>query len=670
MKRTDASTQPIDLATLIHARLSRRGVLGGLAGMGAIAGMGGLATGCQDKAGKPASPPPKPASDAARAQRDATSATPAQPVESLAPAPKVTFKEVPHALDAQLTVPEGYNAQVLLRWGDPIHAGMTPLDLAGLTAEEQGRRMGYNNDFIAFHPLPYGSKSSTRGLLSINNEYTNPSLMFPSLGKDDGAALTSEQVAVDMLAHGHTLVEVALGEQGWSVVLDSRYNRRLTPLTPMGVSGPAAGHRRMKTAADPEGTAILGTFSNCAGGQTPWGTTLIAEENFQKYFGGNATLGDEAKNHELYGLRPSKTTKDWYMADERFNIEKTPHEPNRHGWIVELDPFDPESKPMKRTALGRFKHECATTVHDASGRVAIYSGDDQRFQFVYKFVSAGTVNTEDRKANGQILDDGVLYAARFEADGAMKWLPLVFGKGPLTEENGFKDQGDVLIETRRAAMLMGATPMDRPEDVEVDPITGRIYVMLTQNRRRTPGQADDANPRGPNLGGHILEIIPPKGQGEGAASVDHVSETCTWDVLLLGGNPKEKKWNARFHPDTSENGWLVNPDNGAFDMHGRLWVATDTANDTAGIADGLYACPVRGPERALTRRFMRVPIGAELCGPCFTPDCTTLFVSVQHPGEGTHLDDPNTRWPDFDKALPPRPSVVAIRHGKGEIIGT
>lgn len=574
------------------------------------------------------------------------------------------FTEVGRMTDDKAHVAPGYEAQVLIRHGDPIRRGGPAFRPAAQTGAEQAEQFGSDNDFIAFMPLPRGSRSSSRGLLGVNHENTRRHLLWPGLtGKDAGERMTRERVEVQMAAQGFSVLEVAKQGNGWRVVDDSPYNRRITASTETRVSGPAAGSPRLRTTEDPSGTRVLGTFNNCAGGVTPWNTVLTAEENIQFYF-----LGDPAKTPEAAALKRHSITgrsgryDTWGRYFERFHLEREPNEPNRFGWIVEIDPYDPKSVPVKRTALGRCAHECATTVVSHDGRVAVYSGDDARMEYVYKFVTRDKVG-----ASRDLLDEGTLYVARFEADGKMRWLPLVFGQGKLTAANGFRSQADVVIEARRAADLAGATPMDRPEDVEAHPVSGRIYVVLTYNERRKPGETNAANPRGPNKHGHIIEIVPPLAGGR----PDHTAEECEWGFFLLGGDPRNPEHGARYASPVSAQGWIAAPDNIAFDPAGRLWITTDGQEDAAGFNDSLYATEVSGAARGATRCFFVAPSGAEVTGPAFTPDGRTLFLAVQHPGadDGSSFEKPSTRWPDFQDGVPPRSAVLAITRKDGGEIG-
>jgi len=582
------------------------------------------------------------------------------------------FTEVAAGVDADHHVAEGYDADILLRWGDPIFPDSPEFDPLNQSPEAQLRQFGYNNDFVGYIPI---DGSSEHGILVVNHEYTNEHLMFPGIvtvkeGELEVAPADAKRVAIEMAAHGGTIVEIRKVDGKWQVVRDGAMNRRITAETPMLISGPAAGHARMQTNADPTGTQVLGTNNNCAGGVTPWGTFLMAEENFHGYFLGTLPEGHaEAVNYERYGVPDG--TYAWGTFHDRFDVSKEPNEPNRFGWIVEVDVEDPTSVPKKRTALGRFKHEGCESVVNGDGRVVAYLGDDERFDYVYKFVTEGTFDPENRAANLDLLDAGTLYVARFDADGTMQWLPLVQGEGPLTTENGFESQADVVIEARRAADLLGATPMDRPEDVQPHADSGRVYVMLTNNTRRE--EANPANPRVDNAFGHIIEIVE-----DGS---DFAAANGTWEILLQCGDPSVAEVGATFSTATTANGWFGMPDNCAIDAQGRLWVATDGNNPTdTGRTDGLWAVDTEGEARGTSKLFYRVPVGAELCGPMPTPDLATFFVAVQHPADGgddweghgrpSYYEDLSTRWPDFDEGMPVRPALVAItRQGGGQIGG-
>ncbi|MEC8277949.1 MAG: alkaline phosphatase PhoX, partial [Myxococcota bacterium] len=357
---------------------------------------------------------------------------------------------------------------------------------------------------------------------------------------------------------------------------------------------------------------------------------------------------------------------EWFREDERFNCQLHPTEPNRFGWVVEINPFDPESTPKKRTALGRFFHESANPVITSDGRVVIYMGDDTAFEHLYRFVSTKSYVPGNAEQNADILDSGELSAAVFDDEGGLRWVTLIHGVGPLNSSNGFNSQADVLIDARRAARLMGATPMDRPEDVEVSHHGDRIYVCLTKNPAR--GTADNpesnsANPRNENFCGHIIEISPPKINGK----AEHHSERMSWDMLLMGGRPED---GGEYGPHHDGMTFMGCPDNACLDPLGRLWVTTDGAENSIGCADGIYAVET-GAQRGRITRLFASPIGAEVTGPCFTKDGISLFASVQHPGLVAGFDgaQPVTRWPDFDPAQPPRPAVVVIQKKNGAAIG-
>lgn len=568
------------------------------------------------------------------------------------------FTPIAASTEDRLIVPPGYEHDVLIRWGDPIARGVRRFDPADWTARDQAAAFGYNCDFTAHLNLPWGSGDPSRGLLFVNHEYTDPELMFPGYAPGNP---TREQVEVEIAAHGASVVEVRRDRGGRvTYASESGFNRRITAETPMELTGPAAGHPLLRTHADPTGTRVLGMLNNCAGGVTPWGTVLTAEENFHQYFAQAGALPDglAARIHARYGLGKAESPRRWERFHGRFDISLEPHEPFRFGWVVEIDPYDPLAMPRKRTALGRFLHEGATTALAADGRAVVYMGDDAAFERIYKFVSRGGLRGPDRKGGMGLLDDGVLLAAKLGADGSGEWLPLVQGQGPLTAENGFASQADVLLNTRGAADLLGATRMDRPEDIERNPVTGAVYAVMTNNKARTAEQVDAANPRAANKCGHILEILE-DGNDAGALRF-------RWSLFLVCGDPKDPSTYFAGFPREKVSA-VSAPDNIAFDAAGNLWIATDGQRGSIGVNDGIHVVPTAGAERGRVRQFLSAPEGAEVCGPAFTSDGKTLFAAIQHPGEGGTFENPKSRWPDGSGA--PRPSVVAVRRAKDGVVG-
>ena len=632
MTNRSNSTEP--MRNVIAERVSRRGfLLGSAGGMTAVAASGFVGSLF---------------SGAAHAQAAQSS---------------LTFTELKRIYDQTHHVADGYKAEVVAAWGDAMQAGQGPADVRNMTAADQANRFGYNCDFIGYMPLPKGSQNSDNGLLCVNNEYVSFNVMFDDLPDDGegGVKMTAEQVALCNAAIGHSIVEIKREAGVWKIVQDSPMNRRITMDTDMALSGPCAGHELMKTAAHPEGKSARGTNYNCGGGMTPWGTILTCEEGAADVFGGDPTKSPHAAVLERYGFDGS----DYYgraRFDDRFNMDKEPNEPHHFDWVIEIDPYDPTTTPVKRTALGRMAHEGATVVLNKDGKAVVYMGDDANYEYVYRFVSDAAYDPANPASAKDILDVGTLSVAQFAADGSMKWLPLVHGQGPLTVENGFADQADVLFKTRLAADALGATPMDRPEGVETNPVTGRVYANMTKNKQITAEKLNPVNTRPENFYGHIVEMIPPGGMGKDA---DHTAETYAWDLFVLCGNPADPVHGAKFHPETSTDGWFVNPDYLTFDPKGRMFVATDGANDF-DIADGIYGIDTEGPARGLPKLLFACPSGAEATGPCFTPDGTTLFVSVQHPAEDSDtLATATTLWPDFAEGGVPRPAVVAIQRVDG-----
>lgn len=632
-------------ADILARRISRRGLVkSAVATAGALAVTGPILTSAQD-------------------------ATPAATANGVVG--NLSFE--PIALDTgdQHLVAAGYVAMPLLKWGDPLFADAPEFDPAAQTAASQAMQFGYNCDWVAYLPLPQGSSTPDHGLLVVNHEYTNPEIMFPEYltanpdyappAADDAPPdvpefltnPTKEIVDVELEAHGLSVVEVRRDAAGvWEVVRDSEFNRRITGTTPTEVTGPAMGHDLLKTSADDTGTAVIGTLNNCAGGTTPWGTAVSGEENFQQYFANLLALGEDAPafaSHDRFGIGEEASERQWETFYDRFDVSKEPNEPFRFGWAVEFDPYDPTSTPKKRTALGRNKHEGHTSVIAPGGQAVVYSGDDSRFEYAYKFVSAGSYDADDRSANMDLLDEGTLYVAKFNDDGTGEWMALVQGQGELTEANGFATQGDVLINTRFAADALGATKMDRPEDFETNPVTKKVYLVCTNNDRRTLEETDKANPRVENTTGHIIEIT--------EAGDDHAATTFEWAIFILAGDPTQgSTYYAGF--DSELISPFASPDNITFDLAGNLWISTDGLPNSLEGNDGLFVTPVEGEERGYVRQFFSSVPSAEVSGPVFNTDDTALFLSIQHPGEGGSYEEPISTWPLGEG--PARPSVVVI----------
>lgn len=582
------------------------------------------------------------------------------------PSPRPTFDSVLPNTDDVVTVPDNYDHHVIIRWGDAVLPDAPEFDFENQTGEAQAKQFGYNCDYVGFFPL-----EDDRGLLWVNHEYTNEELMFA--GYTDGDEADLEWIRVAMAAHGGSVVELERvdGTGQWRAVEGERpFNRRITSDTPFRLSGPVAGHELVRTEADPEGITVLGTLNNCAGGMTPWGTILSGEENFHQYFVG----ASDSEEHARYGLPMDYSGRRWDRVDERFDLAEHPNEANRFGYIVEIDPHDPDSTPVKRTMLGRFKHEGATVNLTEDGRVAAYMGDDERFDYIYKFVSAKKYVEGSRSHNMALLDSGTLYVGRLTGnspeeeidgsgtlpedgafDGAGEWVPLCSDTESFVE--GFT-VAEVLVHTRLAADAVGATKMDRPEDFEPSPVTGKVYCALTNNDAREPGQADEPNPRGPNKYGHILEIVE-----DGA---DPAATTFTWVVPIVCGDPEDEDTYFAGY-DKSKVMPISAPDNVAFDKHGNLWISTDGQPGTLGINDGLHVVPVEGRFRGELRTFATVPVEAECCGPLITDDQKTVFLAPQHPGENGTVEEPTSTWPD---GAFPRPSVVCSWHTQGRDVGT
>jgi secreted PhoX family phosphatase len=489
-----------------------------------------------------------------------------------------TFKPIQATDKDDIVLPAGYKYDVIALYGDKINAA--------------GDTFGFNADFTCF--LPIDGKND-HGLLWVNHEYLGE-LEYYVTGYDALHAdpqdnrRTPEQIRKYLYALGGSVIEVKKEDGRWKLVADSKYGRRVSGLTKHQLTGPAASIA----------TEVTGTFANCSGGVTMWNTILSCEENFESV-----------------------------VSDCRLPDAK------HYGWVVEVDPFDPASTPKKHTALGRFSHENTAMVIATTGQLVVYMGDDANDQYVYKYVSKGKFDPKAGKANSKLLEEGTLYVANF---GKGKWVALDYATNEalqkaVNSDNKplFASQADVLVNCREAAKVVGGTPMDRPEDVEVHPIDGTIFISMTNNSKHG------------NFYGQIVRMF--------EKDDNHAAEDFTFEIFATGG---------------PQSGFAA-PDNMAFDSAGNLWVVTDISSTSmnSGIYksfgnNGVFFIPTSGSNKGEAVQFASAPVGAEMTGPWFTPDEKTLFISVQHPGENLKsYDAPTSHWPKGGSSLA-LPGVVAI----------
>ena len=601
---------------VVERALSRRGFMGGVLAMGSFAALGGSIL----------------------------------PTGACAASDRFSFEAIPVSTADEVIVPAGYNVEVMVRWGDPLWSGAPEFDPATRgTAASQERAFGDNTDGqdVFFH--------DGHVLLVVNNEYTNRDILWGN--NLDAKAASDDDVAKGMMAHGVSVVEIVNTDGKWGIVKDSPYNRRVTPQTDMTITGPAAGHDLVKTAADPSGTTTKGTWNNCGNGMTPWGTYLACEENFNGYFSAADENHNVSPELNRYGVSSKDWGYGWAKIDERFDVSKNPNEPNRAGYVVEIDPTDPTSTPRKLTALGRFKHENADTVVNNDGRVVVYMGDDERGEFLYRFVSDG-VYAAGVETNA-LLEIGTLSVAKFNDDGTGEWLDLT------PENTGLESQAEICIHTRQAASAVGATTMDRPEWVASNPNAPEVYCCLTNNKNRgvkpnaggDDTSANGPNPRDANNFGQIVRWRPEEG--------DHTSAGFNWDLFVLAGNPTVRDDAYAGSENINADNMFNSPDGLKFDSNGLLWIQTDgnygNEGDFAGQGNNqmLAGDPVTGE----IRRFLVGPNECEITGLSWSPDRRTMFVGVQHPGEKG-----NSHWPEGGDAVP-RSAIVAITREDGGLLG-
>lgn len=564
-------------------------------------------------------------------------------------ASRFAFTPIPTATDGTVHVPEGYSWQTVVRWGDPLFSeaeGDFDQENGG-SVEMSDKVFGENTDGMEMFLI------GDRHVIAVNSEYTNRPSNLPQA--EEGVPRDADDVLKLQNLQGVTVMELSEGENGWEVVVDSPFNRRITHNTPMRISGPAAGHELIRTAADPTGTESLGTMNNCGAGKTPWGTYLTCEENFNGYFGANGDVAVEglaAEGRERYGLGADGWGYDYHKWDPRFDAAANPNEPHRAGYVVEIDPADPDSIPVKRTALGRFKHENAAVAVAPDGRVVVYSGDDERGEFLYKWVSRDVYVPGGDTST--LLEEGQLYVAGFEDDQTGRWIPL-------TPEATGMTAAEIAIFSRIAASRVGATTMDRPEWVAVNPVSAEAYCCLTNNRNRgveTNAGGDwqavgGPNPREANNYGQIVRWRP--------TDDDHATDTFEWDLYVMAGNPTVHD-DAYAGSDNINEGNLFNsPDGMVIDSTGLIWIQTDGNYDNEGDFAGMGNNQMLAGDPATGRieRFLTGPYGCEVTGLCWSADRRTMFVGIQHPG---------APFPDGEGMLP-RSSVIAIKRDDNALMG-
>ncbi|MCF2905320.1 PhoX family phosphatase [Octadecabacter sp. CECT 8868] len=571
---------------------------------------------------------------------------------------RFAFTQLAPQTDGTVHVPEGYTWDILARWGDPLFSDAPAFDQAtGIPTEGSDRVFGENTDGMELFLV--GDKE----LLVVNSEYVNGGINLPA--EQEGKPVSTDDVIRLQNFQGVTVMEVAETDAGWDVVVDSPYNRRIHHRTPMQIDGPAAGHDLMKTSADPTGATSLGTFNNCGSGRTPWGTYLTCEENFNGYFGTTEELSLEettAAGFARYGVNTDVDAGryNYHGFDARFDLSKEPNEPHRAGYIVEIDPADPTSTPVKRTALGRFKHENAASVVAPDGRVVVYMGDDERGEYMYKWVSRHVYTPGGDTST--LLTEGQLYVAKFNDDMTGTWIAL-------TPEDTGMSEAEIAIFTRIAATQVSATTMDRPEWIAVNPTAIEAYCCLTNNSRRgatnddgslrtnaagEPMTTNAPNPRELNKYGQILRWRPHNG--------DHAAATFEWDLYVMAGNPDVYSDGLYAGTANINAGNMFNsPDGMVIDSTGLIWIQTDGDDDNEGdfLGMGNNQMLAGDPVTGEIRRFLTGPNGSEVTGLTWSADRRTMFVGIQHPA---------APFPDGEGTLP-RSSIVTVKRADNALVG-
>jgi len=645
-----------------------------------------------------------------------------------------------------VTVPAGYTVTIGARLGDPIAAGVAAYKNDG-TDTNFAQRIGDHGDAMRWFGLAAtgtarDDNSSTRGLIVQNHENINAQYLHPTGQTSTGGVRPEGEALKEIECHGVSVVEYAAGaNRAWAYVQGSTLNRRITPSTPMVFNGPVKGSDFLKTQFSPNGTDGRGTINNCANGATPWGTNLTCEENWAGYFRRASTdvagrTAKEITSLTRYGVTSGSGNNGWSTVvpadatntlfrrwDARVSgataTDDFRNEPNQFGWVVEIDPYSPTAAPRKRTALGRMGHEgCWPGPFVEGKKPAFYMGDDAVNEYLYKFVSgtawvAADATSANRLAIGdKYLDAGTLYVAKFNSDGTGQWLPMVYGTAPLDASNAaypFASQIDILVNTRLAADALGATKMDRPEWTAVNPVTGEVYLTLTNNSSRTPANTDAANPRAyldppstsiSNRNGHIVRV---KETGNTTEATSF-----TWDIYAFGAGSDLDATNINLSGLTADNdfsspdgmvfartthaGGLVKPlmwlqtDDSAFtDVTNCMMLAAmpgtvgdggarTVTNTNAGGTAFTQATRVGAAPGANLKRFLVGPVECEITGVDSTPDGRTLFVGIQHPGEGGSAAAPTSHWPDSQAGaagatVRPRSAIVIITKNDGGVVG-
>ena len=654
---------------VLQRRYSRRGVMGSTLGA-AVAGMFAAS----------------PVAALARESQEARGTN-----RALVLGPKLGFEAIPVTRSDTATLPMGYKAQTLAPWGTPITGSLPAFDgVNGNTGEQQEQQVGSHHDGIHYFPLP--DDPNGHGLLCLNHEYVDQRVFHVAGPSFVEGQRPTDEVRKEIAGHGVSVVEIQRDGNGiWNVVTPSVYNRRVTAGTECEIRGPVRGSDFVKTVFSPDGKHARGTINNCGNGYTPWNTYLTCEENWAGYF---VNRGERPREQTRYGVPSANSRYGWDTAQSgedayvRFNV--TPgagsatddyrNEVNGHGWILEVDPFNPSGKPIKRTAMGRFAHEAVVFAPARPFEpLAFYSGDDSRNEYIYKFV------TKRRWIPGRpdrnMLDKGTLYVAVFNDDGTGEWRALdiaddAFKAAAAAAGVTFTSQADVLVNTRLAADVVGATKMDRPEWGSVHPTTRDVYFCLTNNSTRT--ETDAANPRANNVNGHIIRW---QEAGRRAAATRF-----KWDLFALAGPIENSQvMPGKNGPALTPDNIFASPDGLWIDNNGIMWIQTDMSGSQQGNGpfgeNGMLAAnPVTGE----IRRFLSGPFNQETTGVIGTPDGKTLFVNFQHPGDRSNPGAFTSNWPDsgaiyrhpgdatvaVDPSGPrPRSSTLVITREDGGVVG-